>query len=103
MVEINEYKLEKTDELNGLDEKLRSRTIKNKFLERLNRIKINKKKKDKWNRVIRDRNNIDETIKSRGRIKKFFYVIYIMEKNWNRWNNRNGNKIRETKNTRNNN
>lgn len=103
MVEINEYKLEKTDELNGLDEKLRSRTIKNRFLERLNRIKINKKKKDKWNRVIRDRNNIDETIKSRGRIKKFFYVIYIMEKNWNRWNNRSRNKIRETKNTRNNN
>lgn len=103
MVEINEYKLEKTDELNGLDEKLRSRTIKNRFLERLNRIKINKKKKDKWNRVIRDRNKIDETIKSRGRIKKFFCVIYIMEKNWNRWNNRNRNKIRETKNTRNNN
>ena len=47
MVEINEYKLEKTDELNGLDEKLRPRTIKNRFLERLNRIKINKKKKDK--------------------------------------------------------
>lgn len=72
MVEINEYKLEKTDELNGLDEKLRPRTIKNRFLERLNRIKINKKKKDKWDRVIRVRNNIDETIKNRGRIKKFF-------------------------------